>query len=282
MQRRQQSEYLSGLRPAFWASVLACCLGASFPHARAGELPAPDARSVLDKAYTRPTGDRVRGRWTLTVSDGAETTVRTASVLRMETSEGKRSLVRFDSPSDVRGTAFLNYDYEDGARSDEQWIFLVSLGRTTRIAKSAMAGSFMGSDFSYADLSKPDPKLYELTMVKESTLVDGDDCWVIDAVPREARTREETGYAKTRLWISKDKFIPLQMQAWLSEDRKVKYVKTLKLAKIDGIWTPLQIQARTVRDGRVLSETLLETSEVAYQNVEINLQDFTPERLKAL
>ena len=46
--------------------------------------------------------------------------------------EGDKSLVIFDSPGDVRGTAFLSHTKK--ADSDDQWLYLPALKRVKRIA----------------------------------------------------------------------------------------------------------------------------------------------------
>ena len=46
--------------------------------------------------------------------------------------EGDKSLVIFDTPGDVRGTAFLSHTKKTG--SDDQWLYLPALKRVKRIA----------------------------------------------------------------------------------------------------------------------------------------------------
>ena len=64
--------------------------------------------------------------------------------------EGDLSLVIFDTPADVKGTAFLSHTKKSG--SDDQWLYLPALKRVKRIASSNQAGPFMGSEFAYEDI----------------------------------------------------------------------------------------------------------------------------------
>ena len=72
--------------------------------------------------------------------------------------EGDKSLVIFDSPGDVRGTAFLSHTKK--ADSDDQWLYLPALKRVKRIASSNKAGPFMGSEFSYEDIASQEVEKY--------------------------------------------------------------------------------------------------------------------------
>ena len=61
--------------------------------------------------------------------------------------------MRFLSPPDVKGTGLLIFDYEEN--DDDMWLFMPSLRKTRRIVSSEKAKSFMGSEFSYADITPP-------------------------------------------------------------------------------------------------------------------------------
>src|SRR5690606_31962786 len=91
--------------------------------------------------------------------------------------------------------------------------------------------------------------------------------------------RERTGYAKTQLWVSKSKLMPLQLKAWMVEGRRIKYVKLAKLERIDGIWTPLRLQARTMAGSKVVSETVLDVLSIEYGARAVTDDDFTVQRL---
>ena len=65
--------------------------------------------------------------------------------------DGDKSLMVFDEPKDVAGTAFLSFSHID--TPDDQWIFLPALKRVKRKASKKKSGSFMGSEFSYEDMS---------------------------------------------------------------------------------------------------------------------------------
>ena len=55
--------------------------------------------------------------------------------------DGDKSLVVFDRPRDVKGTALLNYTHKTGP--DDQWLFLPALKRVKRISSANKSGSFI-------------------------------------------------------------------------------------------------------------------------------------------
>ena len=79
--------------------------------------------------------------------------------------EGDKSLVIFDSPGDVRGTAFLSHTKK--ADSDNQWLYLPALKRVKRIASSNKAGPFMGSEFSYEDIASQEVEEYTYNYLRD-------------------------------------------------------------------------------------------------------------------
>jgi Outer membrane lipoprotein-sorting protein len=81
--------------------------------------------------------------------------------MKMKVFEGKiedKSLMEFVTPADVRGTKFLSYEHVD--KDDDQWLYLPALKRVKRIASKNKSGSFMGSEFSYEDLSASNVNKY--------------------------------------------------------------------------------------------------------------------------
>ena len=79
--------------------------------------------------------------------------------------EGDKSLVIFDTPGDVRGTAFLSHTKKTG--SDDQWLYLPALKRVKRIASSNKAGPFMGSEFSFEDIASQEIEKYAYKYLSE-------------------------------------------------------------------------------------------------------------------
>ena len=79
--------------------------------------------------------------------------------------DGDKTLSVFDEPADVRGTALLTHTHKTG--DDDQWLYLPALKRVKRIGSSNRSGSFVGSEFSYEDLSSQEVEKYTYRWLRE-------------------------------------------------------------------------------------------------------------------
>lgn len=89
------------------------------------------------------------------------------------------TLVRFTAPAKDAGSASLT-------RKDDVWSFSPKVNRVIKIPPSMMSQSWMGSDFSYSDLSKDDEILHEY----DHRLLSEEEheekkVYVIEAIPHE-------------------------------------------------------------------------------------------------
>ena len=219
----------------------------------------------------RATPDKVKSRLLLQITDRSgrkrERGLRSWS---MESGQADRQLMVFDSPADVQGTSLLSIDHDDPKTDDDQWLYLPSLKKATRISSGDKSGSFMGTDLSYSDMTRSDVSQYEYTMKKQSVQVAGEDCWLIEARPITTKAKEETGYVKSHLWVSKQKLMPLQIKAWVRDGRKLKYIKFGEVKKIGDSWMAHKISARTTRNKAVLSTTVIQMVDVSADNADVD------------
>ncbi len=107
---------------------------------------------------------------------------------------GDKSLVIFDSPRDVKGTVFLTHSKV--LDPDDQWIYLPALGRIKRISSSNKSGPFMGSEFSYEDMSSREVGKYSYKWLRDEPCGQL-TCFVVEAYPQY----EKSGYSKLISWI---------------------------------------------------------------------------------
>jgi outer membrane lipoprotein-sorting protein len=134
--------------------------------------------------------------------------------------DGDKSLVIFDSPKDVKGTAFLNYTHK--VNDDDQWLYLPALKRVKRISSRNKSGSFMGSEFAYEDIASQEVEKYTYKWIREEMYADM-DCFVIERYPAD---KKNSGYSRQVVWIDKQEY-----RTWKIEyfDRKNALLKTLTI-----------------------------------------------------
>jgi len=132
--------------------------------------------------------------------------------------DGDKNLSIFESPRDVKGTAFLSVTH--ALEPDEQWLYLPALKRVKRISSSNKSGPFLGSEYAYEDLTSFEVAKYKYKYLREDVLAKR-DCFVIELYPQYA----ESGYTRQIIWIEKDRYIPLKTEFY---DRKNALLKTLE------------------------------------------------------
>ncbi|WMN58783.1 outer membrane lipoprotein-sorting protein [Pseudoalteromonas xiamenensis] len=129
---------------------------------------------------------------------------------------GDKTLVIFDQPADVSGTAFLSFTYKEG--SDDQWLFLPALNRVKRIASDNKSGPFMGSDFAYEDITSQEVEKYTYKYIGEDKL--GERAMLqIERYP----VSETSGYSKQVVWVDAEHYISQKIDYY---DRKGSLLKT--------------------------------------------------------
>jgi hypothetical protein len=233
----------------------------------------------MQKVNDRETGDNsVMNMQMVLIDKNKNERVRNIQSYSQKKGEDDQSIMFFSSPADVRNTGFLTYDYDDESKDDDQWLYLPALRKTKRIASDDKSGSFMGSDFSYSDMSDRTLSDYAFKILKESK-VNGIDVWVIESKPKTKQVIKETGYKKTVAYVRKDNFVVIRGINWLKKGGKMKYFQVNKLEKIDGIWTSLDLQMTTKKGKRLLHKTILRWSNVKY-NQPLDKSMFSKRRLE--
>ncbi len=132
--------------------------------------------------------------------------------------DGDKSLSIFDTPRDVKGTAFLTFSHKIG--DDDQWLYLPALKRVKRINSRNKSGSFMGSEFAYEDIASQEVEKYTYKHLREEQY-QGQDCLVGESYPVD---QKNSGYTKRITWTDKKEYRVLKMEYY---DRKQSLLKTL-------------------------------------------------------
>ena len=204
---------------------------------------APNAREIMDKVATTRKLDGSEAVIKMTIfnekGQARERKITMASKL-YDGGKTEKRIYRFLSPADVQGTGVLVFDHDSAA--DDVWIYLPALRKTRRIVSSQRSQSFMGSEFSYGDLNIPALDDYEYKVLKEEA-IDGEQCWVIDVMPKSKDVAEAEGYSKKTYWISKQKH---SLRKGVFYDLKGKLLKEL-IAKDIKLLDPKKKRYRAMR-----------------------------------
>ncbi|MEQ9504311.1 MAG: outer membrane lipoprotein-sorting protein [Deltaproteobacteria bacterium] len=152
-----------------------------------------------------------------------------------------RSFVEFTSPSDVAGTRFLSVE-EKGGDAD-QYIYLPAFKKVKRVVGSQRTRSFMGTDFSYADLDGRDPDAATYKRLADDK-IGGQDCYVLEATPKHPQNED---YGKSVVWVHKKHLIPMRIDFYGKKGATVKKRFTVRrLEKKDGRWVATDSKMATL------------------------------------
>jgi hypothetical protein len=237
------------------------------------------AREIMDRVDARDDGDNVTQDMEMVLIDkNGNQRVRKLRSFGRDVGEDEQSIMFFLTPADVEDTGFLSYDYDDPEADDDQWLYLPALSRTKRIAQGDKSGSFMGSDFSYADMTDRPLDDYEFEILGE-TEVDGHPVWQVQGIPITEREKKETGYTKQVSYVRKDNYVVVRGVSWVKKGKRLKYLDVKKLELIDGIWVPTEMHMSTRKGKKTLHKTVLTAENVRF-NQELEEDLFSQRKLE--
>ena len=246
----------------------------------AAEYSAAEVMHMVDEQYD---GDSSIAEITMVLIDRRDRQrVRDLKLYSKDYGVDTKTLSLFESPADIRGTAYLNFDWKESLRDDDSWLYLPALQRVKRLASSDTSDSFLGSDFTYADINGIEVGWYDYNFINESEIVDDEECWVIEIIPKpefKDRAEEATGYSKMQSWISKEKLIQIRGQVWELRGNRVKFFTSSEIEQIEGIWTVKRLQAITTRNNRQEHASVLQINSIDY-NVSVADELLTTEAMQ--
>ncbi|WP_126455849.1 outer membrane lipoprotein-sorting protein [Sulfuriflexus mobilis] len=142
---------------------------------------------------------QVKLKMTLRNAAGSEST-RTLVLKTLEIPDenvGDKSIIIFDSPADISGTAMLSHAKILDA--DDQWLYLPALKRIKRISSVNKSGPFVGSEFAFEDLTASELNKYKYKYVG-SQACGAMQCDIVERYPEY----EYSGYTRQVAWIDQE------------------------------------------------------------------------------
>ena len=184
--------------------------------------------------------------------------------------DGDKSLFVFDEPRDVQGTALLTHAHIN--TQDDQWLYLPALKRVKRISAAKRSGSFMGSEFSYEDMSSPEVDEYTYKYLRDEPCGEL-TCTVTEQVPLDRKS----GYSRKVLWQDTGELRTWKMELY---DRKGSHLKTLTLADyqqyLDRYW---RAERQTMENHLTGASTVLHWTDFRFRT-DLDAGDFSQTALR--
>lgn len=237
----------------------------------------PSADEIVRQARERNDGHSFMSEVALILHDKkGNTRVRTFTYLQKDYSDSDKFSMFFTSPNDVRDVAFhIENPQEALGKEDSQWMYLPVSRQTRRISTTDKRGSFMGSEYSYADLDKIRVTDYRQTLLGEEQ-IQGRDCYVIEREPVSPQVLNKTGYNKLKVWIDKQNHLVMRQDFFDVKGVLIKQMRTLKVATVDGIDSIMLSETEHFIDG---TRSEMRFDRLQY-NVELDDRLFTQGAIK--
>ena len=186
--------------------------------------------------------------------------------------DGDKSLVIFDSPRDVAGTKLLTFSHK--VEEDDQWIYLPALKRAKRIASRNKSGPFVGSEYSYEDMTPQEVEKFTYRYDRDE-VYESMDCFVVERFPVD----KNSGYSRQVVWVDKEEYRIWKIDFY---DRKDSHLKTLTNADyklyLEKHWRPHESEMQNHQTGK--------STALRYQGFEFQTglsdRDFNKNRLQSL
>ncbi|MDT8401693.1 MAG: efflux RND transporter permease subunit [Bacteroidales bacterium] len=186
---------------------------------------ADDAREIMDKSRKAMKVESFEAVASLNIVDSKGRVRERSNITASKSYDDgtEKRLIKFLSPADVEGTSILIYDYDSG--QDDMWIYLPALSRTRRIVSSEKGKSFMGSEFTNADMSSPPTEDFSHSLIDES-----EKYYIIESKPVNREKEDEYGYSRKISTINKTNYVVSKMDFYDGYDEHFKtiLIKDLK------------------------------------------------------
>ncbi|TET87320.1 MAG: outer membrane lipoprotein-sorting protein [Sulfurovum sp.] len=236
------------------------------------------ARAIMEKVDARDDGTTLEQDMLMILIDkNGKKRTRDIKSYGKDFGVDEHRIMFFKSPADVKNTAFLTYDYDNAKRDDDQWLYLPALKKVKRIPSADKSSSFMGSDFSYFDMTDRDLEDYDFKLLKE-TEVRGKKAWMIESIPRNNKVIKESGYTKSIALVRQDNYVVVRAINFMKNGKK-KYLDVRRLHKEKGVWLPDEMTMTTKKGKSTVHKTILKFSNIKL-NKAIDNSMFTTRRLE--
>jgi hypothetical protein len=209
-------------------------------HTPAQEVRADQLMARSQAAFLAAGNDMVARITMRLVNKAGRERLRELTMLRKDLEDGhQKYFMYFHQPADVRAMTFMVWTY--AGRDDDRWLFVPAIKLVRRIAADDSRSSFVGSDFTYEDVSGRDIELDTHTLLREETL-EGTNCYVVESVPAVGSASE---YGRKRTWIARDTWLPLKEEY---DDRRGQLARVFTADEVQTIGGHPTVMRRTMRD----------------------------------
>ncbi|MBA4372314.1 MAG: outer membrane lipoprotein-sorting protein [Thermodesulfovibrio sp.] len=193
------------------------------------------------------------------VSKGGQERVREMTMLRKNYGDiggEQKYFIYFYQPADVKDMTFMVYKYT--GKDADRWLFVPAISMVRRIAAKDKHSSFVGSDFTYEDVSGRNLEEDSRSIVKEEK-AGNKDCYVLKSTPKAA----DMDYSYKMAWIDKSTFLPLKEEYFDKRGELYKVFTAIEIKDVKGFPTITKRSMKNLQSGHM--------TEVAYAKADYGI-----------
>ena len=208
------------MKPAIAVVLFGAVLGVTSFLARSEST--PSAHEIMEKNFfaSKVKSLKTESTMVLTNDKGQERERKNTTTLKLQPNGvDSNLLVKFSFPNDIKGTSFLQIEHIDA--DDDQWIYLPALKKSRRLVANNKKDSFVGSDFSYGDISLPKVDQYRHTLQGTEKIADH-ECYMIESIPANETVQSNSGYSRKITWVRTDNFLESKVEYYDISGRLLK------------------------------------------------------------
>ena len=189
------------------------------------------------------------------ISKGGQERVREMTLLRKNFGAAggeQKYFIYFFQPADVKDMTFMVYKYP--GKDADRWLFIPAISMVRRIAAKDKYSSFVGSDFTYEDVSGRNIEDDTHSITKEEKY-NGKDCYVVKSTPKAA----DMEYSYRLSWVNKTDFLPLKEEYYDKRGELYKVFTADEIKDIKGFPTITKRTMKNLQSGHMTEVTYSKT-----------------------
>ncbi len=193
---------------------------------------------------------------------------RAMTVRGLESDRGDHTLIVLKRPVDLAGTTFLSVLARSGSRA--QWIYLPSSRRARRIGGGQSDDAFLGSHFTYADMSPPAVDGFRYRWIRDQEF-EGAPVTLVERC--EAECGDDS--ARELLWVDTGRHVLRRVEFFGADGVRQRSLYLGEYTEVNGFWRPALMEMLDLQAG--------ERTELRWTNwrmgVDLKERDFDSARL---
>lgn len=143
------------------------------------------------------------------------------------------SLIKVASPASLRGMGVLTI--QESVSQTLQTLYMPEIGTRT-IASNKKSDRFMGvSDITFGDLEPEVLERWTYTRLPDQIL-DGQTCFILEAVPVNQDDVRNYGYQKRIIWLNQANYFILKIEYYDQEGQLAKVQLNQEIIQVNGFW----------------------------------------------